>query len=236
MKDLSDNQLVEMVTGKPEKARAVFFEKAVLDTITSKRKGHRIYEQSIYVLLKQAGVSDSISYKATLKDQTTYKEEYEYFLSTRQGARKTVSIEIIPGLDIAHMQELLDYGISTVEQLATVDQVPDHLIYAQQSAITLNTVLQEQRNGQHEKGSVPEGSEVSEEPSPIMPQANRSKYPTSQREPDLPPGPIVRNDEVAEEHAEGGQQHHSQDQLSLPPKSGVNMVDNWKVEMVWSDK
>jgi hypothetical protein len=162
MVDFTHEQLVEMVDGKKTKPIAHFFEKAALDVAASKKAGHRVYNPTVYVQMNQPGVTDSISYPAQKSDIDSYPEEYNHFRVNRQGARRDVMIQIIPGLDIIHMQELIDMGLSTIARLAAAPSVPQHLEYARESAITLDRVLQEQANGNQEKGIEEAGIEEAE--------------------------------------------------------------------------
>lgn len=156
MADFSQKQLEEMVDGKPEMARATFFEKARLDVSESKRLGKRFYRPTVYVSLHSPGITDTISYPAKKADFNAYPEEYAYFQSHRDGDKKHVKIDIIPGLDITHKQELIDMGLSTIERLSAALTVPPHLEYARISALAFNAVLQEQANVRSEEESVEE--------------------------------------------------------------------------------
>jgi hypothetical protein len=156
MATLSQKQLEEMVDGKPEIARATFFEKARLDVSESKRIGKRFYRPTVYVSLHSPGITDTISYPAKKADFEAYPEEYAYFQSHRENDKKHVKIDIIPGLDITHKQELIDIGLSTIERLAAAVTVPPHLEYARVSAIAFNAVLQEQSNANPKEESIEE--------------------------------------------------------------------------------
>lgn len=151
MADLTQEQLEEMVVGKNPNPRAIFFEQAVLDVAESHRLGHRHYETKVYIKLSHPGVTDSISYAATPDDIAQYRDEYAYYMQNRQGQRAP-GIEIIPNLDLAHLQELRDYGILTIPQLAEVSEIPQHLTYAKEAAKVFNMALQEISHAE-EKGS-----------------------------------------------------------------------------------
>ncbi len=148
--EYTQKQLEEMVVGKPSRPRALFFEKAALNVAESKAQGRRVYDRKVYVRKMQPGVRDSISYLAQKADIVEFRAEYEEFLRNRQGAQTTVSISVIPNLDLSHMQELVDMGLGTVQALAESEVVPKHLEYARQSAIALDAVLKEQRHGKEE--------------------------------------------------------------------------------------
>jgi hypothetical protein len=148
--ELSQEKLEELVVGKSAEPIAVFFEKAYFDVDASKKAGKRIYRRETYVKLTQPGVTDSVSYKATKADIAEHPEEYERFLSDRQGQRTSAPVSIIPNLDLIHMQELLDYGLTTVSALAHAEHVPAHLEYARKAAIQLDRVLEEQRHANEE--------------------------------------------------------------------------------------
>jgi len=158
MADYTQAQLEEMVVGKVEKPRATFYEKAVLDVGASKIAGRRIYNPTIFIQLIQPGITDNISYSAKRADIEEYYDEYEYFMSTRQGSNTSVPIDIIPGLNISHRQELIDIGLQTIDRLANAQTVPHHLEYAKISAMTLNSVLQEQTNASIEENVIEENT------------------------------------------------------------------------------
>jgi len=139
-----------MVEGKKPNPSAIFFEQAVLDVPASKTAGRRIYTTKLYIKLSQPGVADSMSYEAQKADISTYSDEYQYFLQNRQGTRSP-GVEIIPNLDIAHLQELRDYGILTIPKLAEMEVVPPHLEYAHRAAKVFNKALKETSNEIHEE-------------------------------------------------------------------------------------
>ena len=139
---LSQEKLEEMVVGKSENPNAVFFEHAELDVERSKAAGRRMYNKVVYIKLSQPGVTDSMSYPAKKEDIAKYSDEYAYFLQNKQGKRRP-GIDIIPNLDIAHLQELRDYGILTIPQLAEMVTVPPHLEYAYKAAKVFNAAIEE---------------------------------------------------------------------------------------------
>jgi hypothetical protein len=155
MAELSQSQLEELVEGKPQKPRAVFYEKAALQVEESKQSGKRVYRTRVYVKMIQSGVTDNISYVARQSEIDEFPEEYAYFMQNRQGSSNAVLIDIIPNLNISNKQELIDMGLSTIDRLAGAVSVPPHLEHIRQSAIILQKVLQEQSHG-HEEESIPE--------------------------------------------------------------------------------
>lgn len=216
MPELSNAQLEEMVVGKPQRGTAEFFEKAALDVAESNKQGRRVYSTEVYVMVRQSGVRDAISYKATPEDFREYPAEWERFQNNRQGTKQSPKIDIIPGLQLVHMQELIDMGMSTIESLANTVKVPDHLEYARQSAIMLNHVLEEQyasqeKDQREEESSAPEGVSASGRPE----HADRVR-----RSPLQGSGGDHRR-ETEEGLRPSGQEHHRQ---------GVNTLDNWKFE------
>ena len=142
MADHTQAQLEEMIEGKSPNPRAIFFEHAALNVPKSKEAERRIYDKKVYIKLTQPGVADSMSYEAQKGDLARYPDEYAYFLQNRQGVRHP-GIEIIPNLDIAHLQELRDMGLLTIPKLAEAVIVPPHLEYAHRAAKVFNQALQE---------------------------------------------------------------------------------------------
>jgi len=170
--DYTQAQLEEMVEGKPTPPRATFFEKAVLNKEKSVVGVRRVYDKVIYIKQIASGVDDFAAYKAQDADIRKYPEEYQYFLSNRQGVRE-IGVDIIPNLDIAHLQELRDFGMNTITKLAAAHTVPPHLEYARQAAIVLHHTLKEMKDGKEQR-QTNEGQE-----SPVkteaLPQADRQR-------------------------------------------------------------
>jgi hypothetical protein len=211
-KELSQNQLERLVVGTPPDPNVTFFEKPVLNMAESKRQNRRVYEKAVFVKITNPGVTDWTAYRATDKDIRDYPEAYEYFMNNRQG-QNAPGVEIIPNLDITHLQELIDNGLTTIPVLAAAQMVPPHLQYAQDAAIALNNTLQEMNHAEEE-----DSKEESE---------GRSNAPSGRidtddiRQPELPRSGRNESDQVAQRVQAGGCQHGSQ---------GIN---NWEVEFVW---
>ena len=221
MGDLTQRQLEELVVGKNPNPNAIFFEHAVLNVPKSKEEGRRCYEKKTYIKLSQTGVTDTISYQAQKADLAQYPDEYQYFLSNKQGVRKP-GIDIIPNLDIAHLQELRDYGILTIPQLAEMNVVPPHLEYAHRAAKIFNKALQESSNGSIEEDIEEEGS--SKETEDVLasdrqahrPNVGRSTVPSSNGKEKVT-GNARRNDT-------GGQEH-------LRESVNWGNIDNWSMKI-----
>ena len=209
----SQSQLERMVVGTPPNPNVMFQEKAMLDVTASNEAGKRIYVPTVYLTKKYPGVTDSVATKATREDIAEYQEEYQYFLNNRQG-EQVPPINIIPGLDIAHMQELIDSGLGTIPKLAEA-QVPEHLEYARKAAIMMNKALQEishaPQEESHEESDCKETEDVSApDRQELADDVGRQEFPRSAK---IPTG------EVGERVYSGGQEH-----------SGQNRIDNWKID------
>jgi hypothetical protein len=178
MAKLTQEELEVLVVGTSTEPDAVFYEQASLNHKRSQELGSRVYDKIVFIKLTQSGVTDWTAYKAQKADLEAYPEEYQYFLSNKQGDRKP-GIEIIPNLDIIHLQELRDFGIQTIQQLAEATAIPPHLAYAQKTAIVLTAVLEETRNGHQE-----ENHEESIE-SETVPASDRRDNPVDVRQPHL---------------------------------------------------
>jgi len=172
MADHTQAQLEEMIEGKSPNPRAIFFEHAALNVPKSKEAGRRIYDKQIFIKLTQVGVTDSVSYMAQKEDIANYTDEYAYFLKNRQGVRQP-AIEIIPNLDIAHLQELRDMGLLTIPKLAEAEIVPPHLEYAHNAAKVFNKALED--TSHVEEKSIEEVTEDRTE-TKTLPQADRQQH------------------------------------------------------------
>jgi hypothetical protein len=152
MADLSQAQLEELVNGKPIAPRAMFYDQAELDHEESVQEGRRIYHKALYIKITAPGVTDWVAYRAQREDIAKYPDEYARYKATQQGVRPA-SVDIIPGLDILHLQELLDMGLATIPQLAAAQWVPDHLEYAREAARAIINVLRRTANGNQGQGN-----------------------------------------------------------------------------------
>ncbi|GAF87138.1 unnamed protein product, partial [marine sediment metagenome] len=206
-------QLERMVNGTPHIPNVIFYEKAVLDRDASERESRRVYTKVVFIKITQPGLTDWAAYKAQPEDFRKFAEEYDYFLNNKQGTREP-GIEIIPELDIAHLQELIDMGIATIPKLAAALQVPPHLEYAQQAAVTINNVLEETKHAQEKAQSKAQDREKTR----LVPPADRQKHPTDVGQSGLSPGDSSGENEDAKRFHAGGQDNHRQ-----------NPVDNWRV-------
>jgi hypothetical protein len=139
-----------MVVGRPPDPNVVFFEKAVIDRARSEAEGRRIYETKIYIKKSYPGVTDWVAHEASRQEIEKHRAEYDYFIQNRQGVQEA-GINIIPGLNIIHMQELTDYGLSTISRLAEADTVPPHLQYAQDLARKIQLALGGEQHGEEGK-------------------------------------------------------------------------------------
>lgn len=228
MADLTQRQLEELDQGKPEPAAATFFEKAALDVIKSQEAGHRVYKKTTYVLLKQPGVTDTVSFRATPQIIAEYPEEYQQFLGNRQGSRKTIPINVIPNLQLEHLQELLDMGITTTEQIVNAEQLPDHLEYARKPAETFQQVLEENDHGEGQEESHHEEVRSTEN----VHEVDRQEHQDVVRRPSIQRSVGREHDPASEGNCPGGQEHGSSEVAKLINGRG-NIVDNWKVDLVW---
>lgn len=220
MADYTQRQLEEMVVGKNPNPRAVFFEQAVLNTARSKEAGRRLYDRMIYIRLSQPGVTDSISYQAQKQDLIDYADEYQYFLNNKQGIRKP-GIDIIPNLDITHLQELRDYGILTIPQLADMEVVPPHLAYAHDAAKVFNQALKETSHVEEE--SIEEDRQESRKAETLL-TPDRPEHGHDDGRYDIPRS--VRPEQVPRDskgHGQGGQEQRNN------PVGFVS--DNWSITM-----
>jgi hypothetical protein len=150
--ELSQDQLEEMVVGKPSDPNVVFYDQAILNVTRSKAAGKRMYDNCCFMKETQHGVDDWTPIVARKEHYKKHPEEYKYYLSNRQGIRSP-SVNIIPNISPAEIQELIDFGLSTIKLLASATIVPSHLEHIQQSAKTIQSVLTETKDGNQEKSN-----------------------------------------------------------------------------------
>lgn len=239
MADFTQAQLEEMVVGKTQNPNVIFFEQAVLNVPNSKEAGRRVYDTLVYIKLSQPGVTDTISYQAQKGDIEKYPEEFAYFQQNRGGKTKP-GVEIIPNLDVAHLQELRDYGILTVAKLAEMEVVPPHLAYAHRAAQVLNHAFEDMENDNIEEDPIEEETD----PRSAIEKAGFQARGETERRRNVPetggqelihdalrlPIPTraeVEAGETTEGHEEGGQVQRSN---PIDPLLGF---DNWKLEITY---
>lgn len=219
MAELSQKQLEEMVNGKPAKPAVQFFEKAALNVAESNLQGRRVYDTVVYMIARHSGVKDAVSHRASKSDFAKFPNEYQTFLNSRQGARQSPKIDIIPGLQLAHMQELIDMGLATIEALADAAEVPSHLTYAHQSAVMLNQVLELQYAQGRERETVDATQDIDTRPIHV-PAENRQEHHRHVGQRTLSESDNGRR-EVTERTEETGRPHHSE---------VLKTIDNWKLD------
>jgi hypothetical protein len=220
MPDLSQHQLEELVEGKPQTPRIVFYDKARMNVEKSKVAGHRVYDTFTYLKETQAGVTDWIPVKARPEHLKTYPEEYGQYLSHRRG-EKSPLIDIIPNITPAEKQELIDYGLNTIRALAEAIEVPPHLELMHRNAKVLHAVFTEQKNASTEESTIEEtnqligngnarAGESTEEGSPtdLLSEANRLHHAPDVGQPIVPNRVAVPEREVTEGIRTGGRKQH----------------------------
>jgi hypothetical protein len=224
--ELSYEELEEMVVGKKINPNAYFFEQAVINLEESKRQGRRVYDTKIYIKLSQAGMSDSMSYEAQAADFRQYKTEYQYFLANRQGTQAP-DISIIPNLQIAHLQELRDYGILTIPKLAELESVPPHLEYAHRAARIFNLALLEAKNGTQESKTEPVAASRREDCNPVRDvyEADRQEHGNDVGQRGLPASDIGESGSDSKGNEEDRQTQHREDFLNKG-------WDNWRMQFI----
>ena len=215
-RELSQNVLEQMVNGDPQIPNVIFYEQAILDHEASNNSGERVYHKAVFVKITQPGVTDWVSYKAKRADFAAYPEEYDAFMNNKQGTRDP-GVEIIPNLDITHLQELIDRGFSTIPKLAEALQVPEHLEYALQSAIAINNVLKEARNAKQEENIQEEST-----PTPDVSAPDRQDHPTGLQRSEVPSSLGSKKDGSASGVYKGGRIDNRKD------------IDNWRADFVFA--
>ena len=150
--EYTQKQLERMVVGQEENPNVQFFEKATMNPDLSKEAGKRVYVTRVMIKKTQPGLADFASYVAQPKDIQEWPDEYQYYLNTK-GDVGSPGVEILPGLDMNKIQELKDYGLTTITKLCAALTLPAHLLPAQASARRLNEVL---HNEQQENEKDPE--------------------------------------------------------------------------------
>ena len=209
MPELSQKQLEEMVEGKPQTPRAVFYDKARMHVEKSKAAGRRIYVTVTYIKETQAGVTDWVAVKARDTHFKQYPEEYQHYLNNRQGIRSP-SIDIIPNINPSEIQELIDYGLSTIRVLAEAKQVPPHLTHIHRNAQVLQSIFEEQSHASdqtEQENRIEEDTE--ESPARLLSEANRQVNTPDVRQPVIPEGSANRGRETPERIREGRRDQRS---------------------------
>ena len=216
--EYTQQQLEEMVVGKPIDPTIEFYEQALLDIEESKRLKRRVYQDVLMIKRRVPGVTDFVAQRAQPEDIARWPAEYQAYKTTVQ-TKKSPGLEVIYGISNVQRQELIDRGYSTVERLATATDVPEHLAHLQPSARRIHEAIQaeEQHNAQQEENNQQEASEARELPAP----RRRDDRPDVEQ----PRVPEVRprgSERSAEGHEAGRRQHGGAE---------VNNIDNWSIEL-----
>ena len=161
MAELSQKQLEELVVGKPGQPNVVFFDKSKIDPLESQKAGRRVYKTRTYVKMTYPGQTDWVAELATQDVIDAHPEEYQHYLNNKHEVR-AAGVDLIPGLKLEHVQELIDYGLSTVPALAKATVVPPHLEYAQRMAQRIQAAIEgandvEERIEESHQEAQPEG-------------------------------------------------------------------------------
>jgi hypothetical protein len=214
MSDLSQQQLEEIVEGKPQAPRIVFYDKARMNVEKSKIAGHRIYDTMTYLKETQAGVTDWIPQKARPEHIKKYPVEFQNYMDSRKG-EKSPPIDIIPNITPAQMQELIDYGLGTIRLLAEAEQVPPHLNTIHRNAKVLHAVFTEQYHGEERSDSTnqfgeEEGEVRKENPRRLLSEANRFHDTPDVEQCLVPFGTGIPEGKASEGVQTGRRIHHNQ--------------------------
>lgn len=151
--EYTQQELEEMVTGRPADPHVTFFEKAILNVEKSREAQRRIYDTHTFIQKRYPGVTDYVPEIATKQDLKRYAVEYANFKATEPGA-SSPAVEIIPNLTMAEKQELRDIGIRNIKQLAEANTVPLHLSHAQKMARVIYAAMEQ--NDAEERSSTGE--------------------------------------------------------------------------------
>ena len=148
-REYSNEQLERMVMGEAENPNVSFYEQSRMNPELSKAAGTRVYETVVMIKKTQPGLTDFVAYRAQPKDIKEYPDEYQYLLNTKADIGSP-GIEIIPGLTQNEVQELKDYGITTITKLCDAETLPAHLQHCQVSAQRINEVFKNEQQSNEE--------------------------------------------------------------------------------------
>ena len=213
-----------MVNGKAQKGTVVFYDKARIDTRKSKEEGRRVYKTFTYVKVQQAGVTDWVAHIAKKHHIEQYPYEYQDYMNSKTGD-VSPTIDIIPKITPAEKQELIDYGLRTIQKLSEATQVPEHLRHVHKSAIVLQSVLQEQSNVHEEKSIEEDLPRKKESTRELLLEANRRNDTVDVEECVLP-------ESVGEQEGSSSERLHQsrRNEYRSPVINGASAIsDDWTI-------
>ena len=130
-----------MVQGEEENPNVQFYEQSKMNPEQSKAAGKRVYQTRLMIKKTQPGLDDFAAYVAQPADIAEWPDEHQYYLNTKEDVGSPL-IDILPGLGMDVIQELRDYGLTTITKLCAAKTLPVHL---QPLAICLKQPLVEAR-------------------------------------------------------------------------------------------
>jgi hypothetical protein len=223
--EYTQKQLEEMVVGKPIDPTIEFYEQAILNIAESKEQGKRVYRNTIMIMRRIPGVKDYVASEAKEADFARWPDEFIAY-QAQVLMRRSPGLEVIPGISNIERQELVDRGYSTLAKLTEGTSVPAHLVHIQRIAARIHQAIQAEEIHHGEEES--EEESIEESRPEIVPEAHRREHNSDvgQRAVQgLQPG---RSGEPPRGNDAGRQEHRDQ-----RPK--VSPIDNWKVDLTWSN-
>ena len=209
-REYTDRQLERMMLGEEENPYVQFYEKSQMNVKLSKAAGHRVYETVVMCKKTQPGLADFAAYVAQPADIRDNPDEYDSFMNNK-GDIGSPSVDIIPGVNPNEVQELIDYGITTITKLCEAKTLPQHLIHVQASGRRIQEALRHEQEANEESHS----EETSDVPSP-----NRQQHSRDVIQPSIQGSGRDGSGETKEGVRESGCEYHRQ---GLSP--------NWSIQI-----
>ncbi|RKX23165.1 MAG: hypothetical protein DRP45_10820 [Candidatus Zixiibacteriota bacterium] len=209
-REYTDRQLERMMLGEEENPYVQFYEKSQMNVKLSKAAGHRVYETVVMCKKTQPGLDDFVAYVAQPADIRDNPDEYDSFMNNK-GDIGSPSVDIIPGVNPNEVQELIDYGITTITKLCEAKTLPQHLIHVQASGRRIQEALRHEQEANEESHS----EETSDVPSPNRP---------------IDTAPVRRSSVQAGDGSEGGEVAERPHPRGLE-YGGGGLSPNWNIQI-----
>lgn len=108
--------ILEELAGGAKTPRIVkFFTSTTMDVVASKLRGHRVYVEEPYILVKYSQNDDAISRPVTDADIKRFPELWEKYKKLEEKGNDPL-LSLLPACTPALERELSDQGITTIQQ------------------------------------------------------------------------------------------------------------------------
>lgn len=115
--------LAELSGGKKKPRFVHIYTHAKLNIAASKEAGHRVYDETPFILIKYSSRDDGVSRPVTEADKRQFPREWRKYQDAAEASRDP-DVSLLPACTLALAQELRDQGLGKISALlAHADQL-----------------------------------------------------------------------------------------------------------------